>query len=416
MSGTVTIARLGAQGDGIAMMPDGELFVPFALPGERVNVATSSGKKADLVAVLEGSPLRVEPACRHFGTCGGCAMQHLEADAYAAWKRERLVEALRARGIEVEVDAIVSCQPHSRRRASFTARKVEGGMTLGFNAALSHRIVDIEECPVLLPQLVVSLPMLRDLASLVAAGEKGPFRIAVTSTASGLDVAVAGGGKLEGRARQNAVEFSLRVGLSRLSIDGEIVLEPKKPVVMVGEVAVSPPPGGFLQAVEAAESTMAELVGEHLRKAKRVADLFAGVGAFALRLARNSEVHAVEGDAAALASLDRGYRFASGLKRITNEKRDLYIRPLTSKELDASFDGLVFDPPRAGAEEQSRQIARSQVRRVAAVSCNPVTLARDLSILIAGGYEVRRIVPVDQFLWSPHLEAVALLEKRPRRR
>src|SRR5690606_38604699 len=176
------------------------------------------------------------------------------------------------------------------------------------------------------------------------------------------------------------------------------------------------PPGAFVQAVEKAEQAMASLVAGHLAKAKRVADLFAGVGTFALRLARASDVHAVEGDAAALASLDRAFRFAAGLRRVTAEKRDLFVRPLTWKELDAGFDGLVFDPPRAGAEDQAKQIARSQVRLVAAVSCNPLTLARDLRILIDGGYLVRRIVPVDQFIWSPHLEAVALLEKPRKRR
>lgn len=415
MSSTITIDRLGGQGDGVATTAQGQVFVPFALPGERVNVAMGD-KKADLVAVITPSSLRVAPACRHFGVCGGCAMQHLEGRAYQAWKRDRLVEALRAKGIGAEVGELVSFPPHSRRRAAFTARMTEKGALLGFNAALSHRIVDIEECPVLLPSLADSLPMLRDLAGLVAAGEKQPFRVMVTRTASGLDVAVAGGGRLEGKARQAAIDFCLRSFIARLSVDGEIVLEPKKPVVMMGDVAVPLPPGGFLQAVEAAEDRMAALVCGHLAKARRVADLFAGVGAFALRLAGASEVHAVEGDAPALAALDRAARFASGLKKVTVEKRDLHVRPLTAKELDASFDGLVFDPPRAGAETQARQIANSQVRRVAAVSCNPVTLARDLSILIAGGYVLEQIVPVDQFLWSPHLETVALLQKRPRRR
>jgi 23S rRNA (uracil1939-C5)-methyltransferase len=160
---------------------------------------------------------------------------------------------------------------------------------------------------------------------------------------------------------------------------------------------------------------MADLVGQHLARAKKVADLFAGCGSFALRLAAKSEVHAVEGEAAALAALDRGFRFATGLKRVTSEKRDLFRRPLTFKELNA-FDGLVFDPPRAGAEDQCRQIARSDVPLVAAVSCNPVTFARDLAILLAGGYRLKKVTPIDQFLWSPHVEAVALLEKPKKRR
>lgn len=414
MTSVLTIARLGAQGDGVADTAAGPVFVPFALPGERVNAAIGA-KRADLVAVLEPSPLRIEPACRHFGTCGGCAMQHLEEGAYREWKRGLLVEALRARGIDAEVEPLMPCLPGTRRRAALTARRTEKGVLLGFNAALSHHIVDMQECPVLLPSIVAQLDRLRGLARLIARTPQ-PFRLLVTQTASGLDIAAEGSGALEGAPRQAAIGFCLQNGIARLSVDGEVVVEPKKPVVMAGEIAVSPPPGGFLQAVEAAEEVMAGLVAGHLSRAKRVADLFAGSGAFALRLARQSEVHAVEGDAAALAALDRAGRFAANLKKVTVEKRDLYRRPLTFKELDASFDGLVFDPPRAGAEEQARQIARGAVQRVAAVSCNPVTLARDLRLLLDGGYVLKRVVPVDQFLWSPHLEAVALLEKPRKRR
>lgn len=419
MSTVLTISRLGAQGDGVADTPKGPVFVPFALPGERVNVAADD-KKADLVAVLEASPQRIAPVCKHFGDCGGCAMQHLDPDAYRAWKRDKLVDALKAKGIDTPVDPLVSVEPQSRRRAGLTARKTEAGVLLGFNAALTHRIVDMEECHVLLPSIVEKLDVLRALAMLVGRTPK-PFRLGVTQTASGLDVAFEDSGSLEGKPRQAAVDFATRNGFARVSVDGEILVEPKKPVVMVDDIAVPTPPGAFLQAVEAAEAVMADLVSAHLKKAKRVADLFSGVGTFALRLARNSEVHAVEGDAPALASLDRAFRATAGtLKRVTVEKRDLFVRPMTYKEFDAAFagtafDGVAFDPPRAGAEDQAKQLARSQVRLIAAVSCSPVTLARDLRILVDGGYVLKRVVPIDQFLWSPHLEAVALLEK-PRRR
>lgn len=418
MSTILNIARLGNQGDGIADTPQGPVFVPFTLPGERVNVALSgkSGTgRADVVSVLEASLLRVSPLCRHFGECGGCALQHFEMQAYRDWKRGLLVDALRAKGIGIEVAPLISCPPHSRRRAAFTAKRTPQGMLLGFNAALSHRVVDLEECPVLLPQLADAMPLLRRLATLIARTDE-PFRFAVTQTDSGFDIAAQGSGTLEGKGRQLAIEFVIRHGIARLTIDGEIVIEPKKPVVMVGDASVPPPPGAFLQAVREAEEAMAGLVTSHLTKAKRVVDLFSGIGTFSLRLARKSEVHAVEGDAPALAGLDRAFRFTPGLKKVTIEKRDLFVRPLTYKELDATFDGLVFDPPRAGAQAQAVQIARSKVRYVAAVSCNPLTLARDLAILIEGGYVLKSVTPVDQFLWSPHLEAVALLEKPVKRR
>ncbi|TGP56857.1 class I SAM-dependent RNA methyltransferase [bacterium M00.F.Ca.ET.230.01.1.1] len=413
MSTRFTIARLGSQGDGIANAEGGEVFVPFTLPGETVTAARQKDR-ATLMSVLEASPLRFDPACRHFTECGGCALQHYEAEAYRQWKREKVVQALKAKGIACEIEALVPCAPHSRRRVTFNARRTEAGMLLGFVRALSSEIIPIEECPISLPAIVSALDKLRAVADLVCATPKA-FHMTVTVTASGLDIAVHEAGKLGDHQRRIVSNFVMAEGLARLSADGEIIVEPRKPVVQFGPVAVAVPPGAFLQATEAAEQTMASLVGQHLARAKKVADLFAGCGSFALRLAAKSEVHAVEGDGPALAALDRAFRFASGLKRVTAERRDLFRRPLTFKELNA-FDGLVFDPPRAGAEDQSKQIARSDVPLVAAVSCNPVTLARDLRILLDGGYTVKSVTPIDQFLWSPHVEAVALLERPKRRR
>ena len=413
MNEKLTIDRLGAQGEGLAEAARGQVFVSYALPGEEVIASVERGRGA-LISIERPSPLRIEPACRHFGTCGGCAIQHLEGEAYHAWKRDIVVQALKSRGIEAKVEALVPCEPHARRRATFTTRRTEAGMLLGFNRLLSNEIVPIEECPILLPGIVSALDRLKKLASLVCATPL-PFHIAVTMTASGLDVAIRDSGKLTEDARRAAVRFTIEQDFARLSVDGEIIVEPKKPVVTFDGVAVSPPPGGFLQATERAEQAMADLVCSHLSRAKKVADLFSGCGTFALRLARKAEVHAVEGDAAALAALDRGFREATSLKRVTVERRDLFRRPLTYKEL-ARFDGLVFDPPRAGADDQAKQIARSEVPFVAAVSCNPATLARDLRILIDGGYSVKSGTPIDQFLWSPHVEAVALLEKPKKRR
>ncbi|TIO07163.1 MAG: class I SAM-dependent RNA methyltransferase [Mesorhizobium sp.] len=413
MTGRFTIARLGSQGHGVAETETGEVFIPFTLPGETVTAAREKDR-ATLMAVLEASPLRVDPACRHFTECGGCAVQHFEAEAYQQWKREKVAHALNSKGISCDVDALVPCAPQTRRRVVFTARRSEAGMRLGFVRALSTEIISIQECPISLPEIVAKLDRLKALAELVCATTKS-FRMTVTVTGSGLDVAVHESGKLGENQRRVASNFVIAEGLARLSVDGEIIIEPKKPVVMFGGIAVAVPPGAFLQATEAAEQAMADIVGQHLTRAKKVADLFAGCGSFALRLAAKSEVHAVEGDAAALSALDRAFRFATGLKRVTSERRDLFRRPLTFKELN-SFDGIVFDPPRAGAEDQSKQIARSDVPLVAAVSCNPVTLARDLRILIDGGYALKNVTPIDQFLWSPHVEAVALLEKPRRRR
>ena len=413
MSTRFTITKLGSQGDGIAAVDGGEVFIPFTLPGETVTAARQKDR-GTLMSVLEASPLRVDPECRHFTECGGCALQHYEADAYRHWKRDKVLHALKGKGIACEVAALVPCAPHSRRRVVFSARRTETGMLLGFVRALSSEIIPVEECPISLPPVIAALDRLRALAGLVCATPK-PFHMMVTVTASGLDIAVQDAGKLGENQRRIASNFVLAEGFARLAVDGEIIIEPKKPVVQFGSVAVAVPSGAFLQATEAAEQTMADLVGKHLSRAKKVADLFSGCGSFALRLAAKSEVHAVEADAPALAALDHAFRFASGLKRVTSERRDLFRRPLTFKELNV-FDGLVFDPPRAGAEDQSKQIARSDVPFVAAVSCNPVTLARDLRILLDGGYVLKSVTPIDQFLWSSHVEAVALLEKPRRRR
>lgn len=414
MSSRFTIARLGAHGDGIANSETGPVFIPFTLPGETVTAAREKDHAA-LLAVIEPSRQRIAPACRHFGDCGGCALQHLEDVGYRGWKRERVVQALKAAGLDAGAVAdLVPCPPRSRRRVVLSARRTETGMLLGYNRAQSHTIIDCVECPVALPQIEAALPMLRELAHIICA-TKQAFHLSVTWTETGFDVAAKESGTLPEAIRSSLPAFVSRNGIARLSVDGEIVVEPHRPVVGFGAVQVTPPPGAFLQAVATAEQNMADLVSGHLSKSRRIADLFAGSGAFALRLAARSEVHAVEGEAAALAALDRGFRFGSGLKRVTSERRDLFRRPMTFKELNA-FDGIVFDPPRAGAEDQSRHIARSDVPRVAAVSCNPVTLARDLKLLVEGGYMLVRVTPVDQFLWSPHVEAVALLEKPKRRR
>ena len=412
MNQRLTIDELGAQGDGIAHTPAGPVYIPFVLPGEVV-IAQVEKQRGTLLSVERPSPLRVEPVSPHFGVCGGCSVQHLASSAYAEWKREKVVRALQSRGIRTKVEPLISCPPASRRRVTFTARVTGGRTLLGFNAAQSHRIVEIEECPVAVPQIIAALPDLRSLAGLVATGSKA-FHLTVTATRTGLDIAADDSGRLGEQKRRQAVAFVLAKGFARLSVGGEVLVEREKPIVLFGDVPVAVPPGGFLQATEQAEQAMAGLVTAHLRGAKHVADLFAGSGTFGLRLARDSRVHAVEGDAAAISALEQAAKRTQGLKPVTVGRRDLFNRPLLAKELDG-FEGLIFDPPRAGAEAQCRQIARSAVGRVAAVSCNPGTLARDLAILLEGGYRVMSVTPIDQFLWSPHVEVVALLEREKRR-
>ncbi len=405
---TLIIERVGAQGDGVASGEKGQMFVPFTLPGERVNCAVK-GSEATLMAVLSPSPDRIEPVCKHFEACGGCTSQHWAAAPYLEWKRDLLIEALGSKGIEVDVQPVIACQPGERRRVTFTARKFHEGIAIGFNAARSHDIIEIEECPVAMPSLIAALPSLKKLAAILVT-KSDPARISVTQTDSGLDISVDGVPAPKGEARKRASEYAILNKWTRLSVAGEIIVEPRKPVLSFGKVPVFLAPGGFLQAVLHVEEAMAALVCAHFAKSKKVADLFAGTGSFTFRLAEKSAVHAVESDAGSVAALDQAWKHVQGLKRISAEKRDLYRRPLMPFDLKA-YDGVVFDPPRAGAETQCAVLAKSAVRRIAAVSCNPVTLARDLRILLDGGYKLLSVTPFDQFLWSPHVEAVALLEK-----
>lgn len=409
MMGQVTIRSIGAGGDGVANLPDGQIYVPFTLPGEVVNAARD-GNRASVMALLQASNERQDADCQHFEDCGGCALQHWQDEPYRMWKRELVVSALKGRGIDAQVDELVACGPRSRRRAVFAARKTEKGVLLGFNRHQSHEIIDIVECAVTVPEIITRLDDLRDVGALIAPGAK-PFKLAVTLTETGLDLAASGCGKITDEQRRALTALVMKKGFARLSHEGEIIVEPKKPVIHFGKVPVPVPPGCFLQATAEAEEAMVALVLAHLGKAKKVADLFCGVGTFALRIAEKSAVHAIENDAPALAALDRGVRYVQGLKPVSLERRDLFRRPLMPKEL-LPFNAVVFDPPRAGAEEQARELAKSKVEKVVAISCNPVTLARDLAILVAGGYRVTRVTPIDQFLWSPHVEAVVTLTKK----
>jgi len=413
---TLTIARLGSGGDGIAETAGGPVYVPFTLPGEVVAVARVKNH-GTVMSMSEVSPERVAPPCVHFGpdgkngTCGGCTLQHASDALYHDFKRNLVVQALKSKGLTSEVAPLVIARPGERRRVVFTLRRTEKDMLVGFNQAGSHHIVSIEHCPISSDGIISKLEAIRRVAAAIATSAE-PFRVTVLETLGGLDLAFEGVKKIGDRERRAVTEtvLALRAGINRVSSDGEIVIEPQKPEIEFSGVRVSPPAGGFTQATKPAEDAMAEIVLTALGKAKRVADLFAGSGTFALRIARQAKVHAVESDEKALKALDFAARNTQGLKPVTVERRDLFRRPLMTSELKV-YDAVVFDPPRAGAEDQCKELARSGVKTVVAVSCNPISLARDLAILTAAGYRIRLVTPVDQFLWSAHVEAVAVLEK-----
>jgi len=404
----LTITELGHRGDGIAPSEAGPVYVAGALPGETVRATVVNGRAVDPV-VATPSADRVSPVCRHYDACGGCSLQHLAGQPYLAWKRGMVEKALSDRGIDFAVSDAVAATQGGRRRAVLTATRAGRHVLLGYHEKASHRLVDISECPVLDPAIVAALPGLKALAAQVLP-RKGELRLTVLATTAGLDVALDKADKAYDRKIPALSKMVVDENWARLSVNGEVILEIRPPLLDMGGIGIVPAPGGFTQATVASELALSRLVLNGVGKARTIADLFSGVGTFALRLAGHANVHAVEGDAAALAAFDKALRKPQGLKKVTFERRDLSRRPLVPEELEP-YDAVVFDPPRAGAQAQAENLARSKVKTIVAVSCNPATLARDLRILIDGGYTLQNVTPVDQFLYSPHIEAVALLTR-----
>lgn len=403
----LTITSVGHRGDGIASHEGRSIYVPFTLPGEHVR-ADITGSRGSVAEVLEASPSRIEPICDHFETCGGCLLQHMAPDAYLAFKHEIVVNALQNHGLDLPVEMPVAISTSARRRAVFSAKRQKNGrLSFGFAGRRSHTIVDIQSCPILLPALANRLEDLRAIAG-IACSAKKVLKLHATATETGLDVLLVDG-KEDERTRQHLAEETLRRKIARISFPTDTIVEPISPRLMIEGTAITPRPGTFLQATADSEDILANLVVDTFRTAgaKNVVDLFSGFGAFSLRLAHLAKVTAVDSDADALFSLDQALRFATGLKTVKSIRRDLFRNPYTTKELNL-FDAIVFDPPRAGAERQAYEISQSKVKTVVAISCNPLTLAADLSTLVAGGYTVRTIRPVDQFVFSPHIETIAV--------
>ena len=411
----IDIARIGRRGDGIAETPAGPLYVPYTLPGETAEVDQWPGHpdRRHLVRIEVASRQRIVAICPHFGTCGGCALQHWAPTQYRDWKRGLVVEALAQTGLDTPagtlVDPLIDAHGEGRRRAVFHAwRRTHDVIEVGFAALRAHHLVAIDHCPVLAASLHGAIEAAWAIAEALAAESK-PLDIQVTATQTGLDVDVRGSGPLTPGRMTELARLAERHRLARLTRHGETVSQRALPTVTMGSARVVLPPGAFLQATAAGEAALATLVLEHCGAAKSVADLFAGVGPFALRLAERAKVMAADSDADAVAALAEAAK-TPRLKPITADRRDLFARPFMAKEL-ARLDAVVFDPPRQGAQAQAREIAASPVPIVVAVSCNALTFARDARTLVDGGYRLTRVTPVDQFLYSAHVELVARFEK-----
>jgi 23S rRNA (uracil1939-C5)-methyltransferase len=395
------IEKLGQRGDGLAHVDGRLVVVPKTLQGETIE------QSAGRVRIIEASPDRVEPFCPVYDRCGGCKFQHLAEPPYAAWKRLQLVEALHAQGINVEVADLIDAHGQGRRRASFHVRRIDEVWHAGFMAEKTHDLVAIDHCPILVPVLARAPELAASFGPLL-----GNCDVVLTAMDNGIDVYV----KADKQAvDQHYTQFRRMMetfDVIRVSVNAEVVSKSHNPVLAIGKALLSPPPGSFLQATALGEETLARLVLGHLGKSRNVLDLFCGVGPFALRMAERTKVLAIDSDKKAVATLAETLRNTKGLKPVTTEARDLFKMPLTFIEL-ADYDCVVFDPPRAGAEAQCRQLAKSKVRNVIAVACDAQSFARDARILIEGGYRLTTVTPVDQFKYSTHVELVAHFTRAP---
>ncbi|MFZ2158637.1 MAG: class I SAM-dependent RNA methyltransferase [Bradyrhizobium sp.] len=404
----LTIDHVGHHGDGVAVVGGQSIYVPYALPGETIEVAPVPGHpdRRRLLQVNVANPDRITPFCPHFAICGGCAIQHWQGERYRAWKREMVVETLARSRLDCEVDPLIDAHGLGRRRITLHARMgTHEVLRVGYTAAGSHDVIPIDHCPILDPGLSGALDAAWALAEpLIAVGK--PLDIQITMTDSGLDVDVRGSGPLPPAMIATLSRLAEQHRLARLTRHGELVLMRTPPTIAIGSARVTLPPGSFLQATVAGEETLAALVSERCNRAKHIADLFCGVGPFALRLAAKARVDAFDSDAGAVTALQKAATSTPGLKPVRAEARDLFRRPLMPPEL-RDYDAVVFDPPRQGAEAQARQLAASKIPVVVAVSCNVATFARDARILVDGGYTMQSVTPVDQFRHTSHVELVA---------
>jgi 23S rRNA (uracil1939-C5)-methyltransferase len=402
----VTIERLGAKGDGIVQIEGADRFVAGALPGERWSLPAEGEPRR-----LSDSADRVAAPCRHYGVCGGCMAQHMSERLYFEWKHQIVRDAFLHRGISADVRPVLRMPLRSRRRAFLGVERRGHDVLIGFREEGQHTLIDLAECLLLDPAIMSALPHFKIMAR-IAMPDRTSGRLIVTKLDAGLDVAFDNGHKmLKPDERAELARLAEAARVARLVVAGDAIVVRAEPQVAIAGVEVDVPPSMFLQAVPEAERAMIDLVVAALpKRAKRVGDLFSGIGTFTFPLAKTVQVSAFDSDRRAISVLEAAVRRGTGLKPIEARVRDLFREPLSPKELEG-FDAVVLDPPRAGAAEQAQRLARSKVPVVIAVSCAPATLARDARTLIDAGFSMGPVQPIDQFIYSPHIEAITVFRR-----
>lgn len=406
---TMTVSRLGHLGDGVIAQNGGDLFAPFTLPGEVVS-GDPNGDRLENVRITTPSADRIAPVCRHFKQCGGCQVQHASASFVEDWKARIVETALAAQGINVRVEQIFTAPTSSRRRARFAGRRTKKSAMVGFHRTASDQLVEVPDCKVLAPAILAALPMLRDVTTRFAS-RKGVLGLQVTDTTTGLDIDITGADISTPVDIAALIQIVQQANVARVSNNGEMLATFTDPKIFWDGIAVTPVAGGFLQATPEAEAALIDFVKAATTGAKRIVDLFAGAGTFALPMSKQAEVEAYELDPRSITAMDAAWRQAKGVRSLSAKVRDLFRAPLDAKEL-TSFDAAIIDPARAGAAAQMAELAASQIPVIASISCNPVTFARDARVLIDGGYTLEKLHVIDQFRWSSHVELAARFTKR----
>lgn len=414
----VKIEELGGRGDGIVREGGNITYVSYSAPGDVADIKLT-GSKGRIKHIHQKSQHRVDAVCPHFTKCGGCTLQHIEADYYKIWKESLAKTALSNQGIsDVVINPIEVSPLGSRRRTTLQAVRLNtGDVVLGYAEKGSHNLIDVEHCPILMPEIVNFIaPQRAFLAKIMDKKEK--MAVQVTCGENGLDVVIEGKGEAGLKLRMDLAEFAEENDLARVSwLDRslrntyfETLAERRKPYVTFNGNRVFFPPGSFLQATVQGQNLLTKIMLDGITGANRVVDLFSGSGTFSIAAAGVANVHAVENNEEMLTALKNSSNLMTGIKLVSTELRDLFLRPLLPHELN-EFDVAIIDPPRAGAKHQMQEILNSDIKKLVMISCNPVTFARDVQNLVAAGFKMGPVTPVDQFLFSPHLEIVSVFER-----
>lgn len=403
------ITKLGHKGDGVLSHNGVDIYAPFTLPGELISGKIHEGEISK-AKIIKPVPIRISPVCRHFKTCGGCQLQHVDENYLADWKIEQVRNILSLEGILPEFKKIITSPSHSRRRASFVAKRTKKGAMIGFHARKKNTIIEIFECSLLVPELLASFNGFKEIVKL-GASRKASLRLGVTTSLNGIDINISASVDFPSEKLITLGAIADRYGFARISWNNEILIQTVEPVQKFANISITPPSNTFLQATQHGENSLVHAILKALGPAKNIVDLFAGCGTFTLHAAQFAAVHAVEGDQEMIASLDKAWRNSTGLKTITSQSRNLFHRPLLPDELK-KFDAAIIDPPRAGALAQTKELAKSTIKRIAFISCNPATFARDAKILCHAGFNLDWIQVVDQFRWSTHIELAAQFTRK----